>query len=72
MGAQHIVHAIRGAQDLEEAAGVCKNIDKVTEQQADLVKINIRLFPIAVIKGKEETLFYDLDFCPGMIIHRIT
>ena len=46
-----IVHAIRCQEDLEEASSAYKNIEKVIEQEADLVKIKTRLFPMAVIKG---------------------
>ena len=46
-----IVHAIRCQEDLEEASSAYKNIEKVIEQEADLVKIKTRLFPVAVIKG---------------------
>lgn len=46
-----IVHAIRCLEDLEEASSAYKNIEKVIEQEADLVKIKTRLFPMAVIKG---------------------
>lgn len=49
--AQGIVHAIRGRQDLEEAAGAYKDIDDVMKLQSDLVTIKTRLQPIAVIKG---------------------
>ena len=46
-----IVHAIRCQEDLEEASSAYKNIEKVIEQEADLVKIKTRLFTMAVIKG---------------------
>lgn len=48
---QGIVHAIRGKQDLEEAAGAYKDIASVMEQQKDLVKIVYELTPMAVVKG---------------------
>lgn len=48
---QHIVHAVRNTNDLEEAAGAYKDIDEVMKRQEDLVKIKRALFPIAVIKG---------------------
>ena len=51
LDAQHIVHAIRNTNDLEEAAGAYKDIDDVMERQKDLVKIKTKLCPIAVIKG---------------------
>ena len=46
-----IVHAIICQEDLDEASSAYKNIEKVIEQEADLVKIKTRLFPMAVIKG---------------------
>jgi len=46
-----IVHALRSAKDLDEAAGAYKNIDDVMEHQRDLVKILVKLEPLAVIKG---------------------
>lgn len=46
-----IVHAIRSQQDLEEASLAYKDIDEVMAQQTDLVKVLVKLFPIAVIKG---------------------
>ena len=38
-------------KDLDEAAGAYKNIDEVMENQKDLVKIILKLQPLAVIKG---------------------
>lgn len=46
-----IVHAIRGPEDLEEAASAYKDIDEVMANQSDLTKIVTTLEPIAVIKG---------------------
>jgi len=46
-----ILHALRGKQDLEEAAGAYKDIDVVMAEQQDLVDIVVRLEPLAVIKG---------------------
>jgi tRNA-splicing ligase RtcB len=46
-----ILHAIRGQQDLEEAAGAYKDIDIVMEEQKDLVEVVYKLEPIGVIKG---------------------
>ena len=46
-----ILHALRGKQDLEEAAGAYKDIGVVMEEQQDLVDIVVRLEPLAVIKG---------------------
>ena len=48
---QGILHAIRGKQDLDEAPGSYKPIDEVMENQKDLVKIKVKLRPLAVIKG---------------------
>lgn len=48
---QGIIHAIRGQQDLEEAAGAYKNIDEVIACESDLVKVLTKLWPVAVIKG---------------------
>lgn len=48
---QGIIHAIRGKDDLDEAAGAYKPIDVVMESQKDLVEILIELSPLAVIKG---------------------
>jgi tRNA-splicing ligase RtcB len=46
-----IVHSVRGQADLEEAAGAYKDIEQVMERQADLVRVDVRLEPLAVIKG---------------------
>jgi tRNA-splicing ligase RtcB len=46
-----IIHAIRNKEDLDEAAGAYKNILEVMENQKDLVKIVIKLEPMAVIKA---------------------
>lgn len=48
---QGIIHAIRGKNDLEEAASAYKNIDVVMSEQTDLVEIVHKLSPIAVVKG---------------------
>jgi len=48
---QGILHAIRGKQDLEEAASAYKDIDKVMAAQEDLVKIEVTLQPLGVVKG---------------------
>ena len=48
---QGIIHAIRGAKDLDEAAGAYKDIGEVMENQRDLVDIVVELAPLAVIKG---------------------
>jgi len=46
-----IIHSIRSQKDLDEAPGAYKNIDKVMEDQQDLVEILVTLLPVAVIKG---------------------
>jgi tRNA-splicing ligase RtcB len=46
-----IVHAVRSVKDLDEASGAYKNIDKVMENQSDLIEILHQLTPLAVIKG---------------------
>lgn len=51
MDAQGIVHGIRNASDLDEAAGAYKDISVVMEEQKDLVKPLVTLKPLAVIKG---------------------
>lgn len=51
MDEKGILHAIRGKADLDEAAGAYKDIDTVMEEQKDLVKILVKLEPLAVVKG---------------------
>lgn len=46
-----IIHAIRSKNDLDEAPGAYKDIEKVMEKQVDLIDIQIELQPLAVIKG---------------------
>lgn len=46
-----VIHGIRNAKDLDEAAGAYKDISTVMENQADLVDIAVELRPLAVIKG---------------------
>nr|MBF0223452.1 RtcB family protein [Desulfobulbaceae bacterium] len=46
-----VIHGIRNAKDLDEAAGAYKNIFTVMGNQADLVDIAVELRPLAVIKG---------------------
>jgi tRNA-splicing ligase RtcB len=46
-----IVHGLRNKQNLDEAPGAYKDIDEVMENQKDLVKIVVKLKPLAVIKG---------------------
>lgn len=48
---QGIIHAIRTAADLDEAAGAYKDIDVVMREQDDLVAPVVKLKPLAVIKG---------------------
>lgn len=47
-----VVHSVRYKEDLDEATGAYKNIDEVMKAQSDLVKIKIKLSPIAVIKAQ--------------------
>lgn len=46
-----ILHSIRGIHDLDEASGAYKDIQMVIDNQLDLVKIEVELSPLAVIKG---------------------
>lgn len=46
-----ILHAIRGKNDLEEAAGAYKDIEEVIANEADLVDVVVELQPLAVVKG---------------------
>lgn len=48
---QGIVHGLRNASDLDEAAGAYKDISEVMENQKDLVEIVFELSPLGVIKG---------------------
>jgi len=48
---QGIIHALRSAGDLDEAAGAYKDIDEVISNQLDLVEVLVELRPLAVIKG---------------------
>lgn len=48
---QGIIHGIRNKGDLDEASGAYKDINKVMENQNDLIKIVEKLQPIASIKG---------------------
>jgi tRNA-splicing ligase RtcB (3'-phosphate/5'-hydroxy nucleic acid ligase) len=49
---QGIVHGIRHAKDLDEAAGAYKDIDEVMTNQQDLVSIITKLTPRGVIKAQ--------------------
>jgi len=46
-----IMHSVRGVRDLDEAPGAYKDIDAVMALQQDLVSIENKLIPIAVVKG---------------------
>jgi tRNA-splicing ligase RtcB len=46
-----VIHSIRHARDLDEAAGAYKDINKVIEEQLDLVEVVMELRPLAVVKG---------------------
>jgi len=46
-----IIHGLRNKENLDEAPGSYKDIDEVMENQKDLVKIKVKLKPLAVIKG---------------------
>ncbi len=46
-----ILHSIRGKHDLDEASGAYKDISEVMNLQKDLVKIEIELSPLGVVKG---------------------
>ena len=46
-----IIHAIRNQHDMQEASGAYKDIDRVIENQLDLIKVRTKLLPVAVIKG---------------------
>lgn len=46
-----IIHSIHSRGDLEEAASAYKDIDTVMALQSDLVKVVVKLRPMAVIKG---------------------
>jgi tRNA-splicing ligase RtcB len=46
-----VVHAVRQQRDLDEAPSAYKNIVQVMADQEDLVKIVVKLWPLAVVKG---------------------
>jgi len=46
-----IVHKASKSGLVEESAGAYKNVDRVMENQARLVRATIRLRPLAVLKG---------------------
>jgi len=51
MDLQDIQHDMRTIEDLEEAGGAYKDISEVMDNQADLVKIKVKLTPIRPLKG---------------------
>jgi tRNA-splicing ligase RtcB len=51
LNSRGIIHGIRTVKDLDEAPGAYKDIDKVMENQEDLVEIITKLDPVAVVKG---------------------
>jgi len=46
-----IIHSVRNVSDLDEAPGSYKDIDEVMANQTDLVKVLVKLTPLAVVKG---------------------
>jgi len=46
-----ILHSIRSKRDLDEAAGAYKDVEKVVENQLDLIEVIVTLKPLAVVKG---------------------
>jgi len=48
---QNIIHGIRNKEDLDEATNSYKNIDDVMKNSEDLVKVLVKLQPLASIKG---------------------
>ncbi len=46
-----ILHSVRHRKSLDEAPGAYKDIDRVMEEQKDLVEIIVKLTPLAVVKG---------------------
>ena len=46
-----IVHGLRTTKELDEAPGAYKDINKVMENQKDLVKVLVKLRPLGVVKG---------------------
>ena len=48
---QNIIHGIRHKSDLDEATSCYKNISEVMDNQKDLVKVLVKLKPLAVVKG---------------------
>ena len=48
---ENIICGLRNANDLDEAPGSYKDIETVMENQKDLVKVLVKLYPIMNIKG---------------------
>lgn len=48
---QHIIHALRGKEQLDEATSAYKDIDKVIAQQKKYIKVIKKLKPFIVLKG---------------------
>jgi tRNA-splicing ligase RtcB len=48
---QGIIHSIRTKRDLDEASSAYKDIQAVMDNQLDLVKPEVKMIPLAVIKG---------------------
>ena len=48
---QGIIHRLDAQNKLDEAAGAYKDINTVMNEQKDLVKVLVELYPLAVIKG---------------------
>jgi tRNA-splicing ligase RtcB (3'-phosphate/5'-hydroxy nucleic acid ligase) len=46
-----VIHGLRNTRDLDEAPSAYKDINKVMENQQDLVDVRVKLRPMAVIKG---------------------
>jgi len=46
-----VIHSIRNKKDLDEAPGAYKDISVVMANQIDLIKVEVELKPLAVIKG---------------------
>jgi tRNA-splicing ligase RtcB (3'-phosphate/5'-hydroxy nucleic acid ligase) len=46
-----VLHALRSKRDLDEASGAYKDIEKVMQNQQDLIDIKVKLIPLAVVKG---------------------
>ena len=51
LDAKGILHSLRHRNSLDEAPSAYKDIDTVLEEQKDLVKILVKLEPLAVVKG---------------------